>query len=385
MATNRTQAVPLCDIQASFQRFQPEIETALSRVLASGQVILGPEVAALEEEVAEYCGVRHAVGCSSGSDALLLALAGLGIGAGDEVIMPTFTFFATAGAVRRLGAWPVFVDIDPLTFNIDPGRIEERITDKTKAIIPVHLFGQCADMAPLREIADRYGLALIEDAAQAFGADDRERKAGSIGAAGCFSFYPTKTLGTFGDGGMVVTNDSGYAQRMANLRVHGMETRYHHTSLGWNARLDALHAAILRVKLPHVEGDIARRREAARRYRDLIVDQRLDDFLDRPVERFVARHTFNQYVVKVANGRRDSLMNHFKANGIGCEVYYPRPLHLQECLADLGHREGDFPVSEEMSRCVLALPIFPEITADQQAQVVECAAKLLRHSMRIAA
>jgi dTDP-4-amino-4,6-dideoxygalactose transaminase len=382
MTTDQTQAVPLCDIQASFRRFQAEFEAAIARVLASGHVILGPEVAALEREIADYCGVRHAVGCSSGSDALLLALAGLGIGPGDEVIMPPFTFFATAGAVRRLGAWPVFVDIDPLTFNIDPERIEERITDKTKAIIPVHLFGQCADMRPLQEIADRHGLALIEDAAQAFGADDRDRKAGAIGTAGCFSFYPTKTLGAFGDAGMVVTDDPGLAHRMASLRVHGMETRYHHTSLGWNARLDALHAAILRVKLPHVEEDVAKRREAARRYRDLIVDQRLEEFLGRPVERFVARHTFNQYVVKVANGRRDALLNHFKANGIGCEVYYPRPLHLQECLADLGHREGDFPVSEEMSQCVLALPIFPEITADQQSQVIDCAAKLLRHSLR---
>ena len=385
MATDRSQAVPLCDIQGSFQRFQPQIEAAISRVLASGQVILGPEVAKLEEEVADYCGVRHAVGCSSGSDALLLALAGLGIGPGDEVIMPPFTFFATAGAVRRLGAWPVFVDVDPLTFNIDPERVEERITDRTKAIMPVHLFGQCADMRPLQEIAERYGVALIEDAAQAFGADDRERKAGSMGAAGCFSFYPTKTLGTFGDGGMVVTNDAGLAQRMANLRVHGMETRYHHTSLGWNGRLDALHAAILRVKLPHVETDIEQRRQAAKRYRDLIANHRLGEFLERPVERFVARHTFNQYVVKVANGRRDALLNHFKANGIGCEVYYPRPLHLQECLADLGHREGDFPISEEMSQCVLALPMFPEITEEQQARVTECAAKLLRSRERLAA
>jgi dTDP-4-amino-4,6-dideoxygalactose transaminase len=330
MTTDQTQAVPLCDIQASFRRFQAEFEAAIARVLASGHVILGPEVAALEREIADYCGVRHAVGCSSGSDALLLALAGLGIGPGDEVIMPPFTFFATAGAVRRLGAWPVFVDIDPLTFNIDPERIEERITDKTKAIIPVHLFGQCADMRPLQEIADRHGLALIEDAAQAFGADDRDRKAGAIGTAGCFSFYPTKTLGAFGDAGMVVTDDPGLAHRMANLRVHGMETRYHHTSLGWNARLDALHAAMLRVKLPHVEEDIEKRRQAARRYRDLIVDNRLEECLGRPVERFVARHTFNQYVVKVADGRRDSLLGHLKANDIGCEVYYPRPLHLQE-------------------------------------------------------
>jgi dTDP-4-amino-4,6-dideoxygalactose transaminase len=385
MSMDRPQTIPLCDIQASFLRFRPEIEAAVSRVLASGQVVLGPEVTAFEREVAEYCGVAHAVGCSSGSDAILLALAGLGIGPGDEVILPPFTFFATAGAVRRLGAWPVFVDIDPLTFNIDADRIEERITGRTKAIMPVHLYGQCADMKPLEEIVENHGLALIEDAAQAFGADDRGRRAGSMGAAGCFSFYPTKTLGAFGEAGMVVTNDAALARQIARLRVHGMETRYHHSSLGWNARLDAIHAAMLRVKLPHVEKFIEQRRAAADRYKELIALNRLGELLGRPVERFVARHTFNQYVVKVADGRRDQLLNHFKANGIGCEVYYPRPLHLQECLAELGHRAGDFPISEEMSECVLALPMFPEITADQQARVIETAAALVRHSVRIAA
>ena len=385
MSHDRSGSVPLCDIQASYQRFRSEIEPAIARVMASGQVILGPEVAALEREVAAYCGVRHAIGCSSGSDALLLPLAALGVGSGDEVIMPPFTFFATAGAVRRLGATPVFVDIDPQTFNVDSDLVEEKVTPRTCAIMPVHLFGQCADMEPLQNLARRFGLALIEDAAQAFGADDRGQKAGSLGIAGCFSFDPTKTLGTFGDGGMVVTDDDDLASRMARLRVHGMEDRYHHTSLGWNARLDAIHAAILRVRLPHVEDDIQRRREAARNYREWIADHGLDDVLERPAERIDARHTFNQYVVKVADSRRDALVRHLKADGIGCEIYYPRPLHLQECLADLGYREGDFPVSEEMSRCVLALPMFPEILPDQQARVMGSIAEFMQPAARVAA
>jgi dTDP-4-amino-4,6-dideoxygalactose transaminase len=385
MSQDKANGVPLCDIQSSFGRFQEPIEAAIRRVLASGQVILGPEVATFEKEFADACGVGHAVGCSSGSDALLLALCGLGIGSGDEVIMPTFTFFATAGAVCRLGATPVLTDIDPATFNIDPEQVEALITPRTKAIIPVHLFGQCADMAALSEIAERRRLPLIEDAAQAFGADYAGQKAGSMGAAGCFSFYPTKTLGAFGDAGMVTTNNSALAAKISCLRTHGMETRYHHTMLGWNARLDAIHAAILRVKLPYVDQDIHTRRAAAHRYDDLIATRRLDDLIEIQRESVPARHTYNQYVIKVAKEQREGLIRHLKSNAIGCEVYYPRPLHLQECLAHLGYQVGDFPVSEEMSERVMALPMFPEITPDQQERVISTCARYLRQPVRMAA
>jgi dTDP-4-amino-4,6-dideoxygalactose transaminase len=374
--------VPLCDVQASFTGLRGSIEEAVRRVMASGQVILGPEVAALEREVAAECGVAHAVGCSSGSDALLLAVVGLGIGPGDEVIMPPFTFFATAGAVCRAGATPVFADVNANTFNIDPRLVEERITQRTKAIIPVHLYGQCADMDALQAIAERHCVALIEDVAQAFAADHRGRKAGSMGAAGCFSFYPTKTLGAIGEAGLVTTSNEALADRMASLRVHGMRERYIHSMMGWNARLDALQAAILRVKLPHVAEYVRLRQVAAARYDEMIFARKLDEFLDVPQQSHDAPHTFNQYVVKVAGGRRDELMRHLKAKGIGCEVYYPRPVHLQECLAHLGHRPGDFPVSEELSRSVLALPMFPEITTEQQARVIATCAAFLRMSNR---
>ena len=385
MTQDKPTPVPLCDIQGSFNRFRQPIEEAVQRVLASGQVILGPEVAAFEKEFAAACGVGHAVGCSSGSDALLLALAGLGIGPGDEVIMPTFTFFATAGAVCRLGARPVFADIDEATFNIDPNQVENLITPRTKAIIPVHLFGQCADMATLSEIAERHRLPLIEDAAQAFGAGHDGRKAGSMGAAGCFSFYPTKTLGAFGDAGMVTTNNAALASRMACLRVHGMETRYHHTMMGWNARLDAIHAAMLRIKLPYVEQDIQTRRAAARRYDHLISKRGLDGLMESQAENAGTPHTYNVYTVKVAAEQRDELVRHLKANGVGCEIYYPRPLHLQECLAYIGHAPGDFPISEEMSNRVVALPMFAEITPEQQDRVITTCARFLRQPARLAA
>jgi dTDP-4-amino-4,6-dideoxygalactose transaminase len=374
--------VPLCDVQASFTALHTSFEEAMRRVLASGQVVLGPEVAALEREVAAECRVSHAVGCASGSDALLLAIVGLGIGPGDEVILPPFTFFATAGAVCRAGATPIFADVDPNKFNIDPRHVEERITPRTKAIIPVHLYGQCADMDALQRIAERHRVALIEDAAQAIAAEHRGRKSGSMGAAGCFSFYPTKTLGAFGDAGLVTTNNPALAERMASLRVHGMRDRYVHTLMGWNARIDALQAAILRVKLPHVGQYVRARQAAAKRYDEMIFGRKLDELLEVPQQSHDTPHTFNQYVVKVGGGRRDELMQHLKANGIGCEVYYPVPLHLQECLAHLGHRRGDFPVSEDLSRCVLALPMFPEITSEQQQRVMAACANLLRTSKR---
>jgi dTDP-4-amino-4,6-dideoxygalactose transaminase len=378
-------SIPLCDLQAQYAELHPHIEAALARVLASGQVILGPEVAALEEEIARYCGTGYAVGCSSGTDALLLALHALGVGPGDEVIMPPFTFFASAGTVCRLGARPVFVDIDSATYNLDPYQVENKITERTRAIMAVHLFGQCADMEPLWGVAERHQLPILEDAAQAMGAEYQGKRAGTLGALACFSFYPSKNLSTYGDAGMVVTNDPEWAEHMACLRVHGMAPKYFHKHLGWNARLDALHAAILRVKLPYLDGWIAERQAAARRYDHLIEESHLGGFMQRPAVRPHGRHVFNQYVVRVADGQRDALVHHLKADQIGCEIYYPLCLHCQDCLAYLGYREGDFPVSEEASRCVLALPMYPELRLEQQQRVIQSCVRFLRHRSRMAA
>jgi len=380
-----TTGIPLCDLQAQYRALQPQLEEAALRVLRSGQVILGPEVAGLEQEVAAYCGTAHGVGCSSGSDALLLALAALGIGPGDEVILPPFTFFASVGAVCRLGARPVFADIEPLSYNLDPDRVAEKVTPRTRAIMVVHLFGQCAEMAPLQELAARHGLPIVEDAAQAIGAEYHGKRAGAMGEFGCFSFYPSKNLGTYGDGGLVVTNDAAGAERMRWLRNHGMEPRYYHKLIGWNARLDALQAALLRVKLPHLDRWTAARQAAAARYDALIEESGLTAFLQRPVVLPHRRHVFNQYVVRVAGGRRDALVSHLRGEKIGCEIYYPIALHLQECLAYLGHRAGDFPVSEAASHAVLALPMFPEITAEQQRRVIATITAFARSEGRIAA
>jgi len=377
--------VPLCDLQAQYRELRAEIEARVTGVLASGQVILGPEVAALEDEIAQYCGVAHGIGCSSGSDALLLALQALELGPGDEVVLPPFTFFATAGAVCRTGARPVFADIDPETWNLDPQKVEAALTPRTRAILVVHLFGQCAEMEPLWRLAERHDLILVEDAAQALGSEYQGKRAGSLGSLGCFSFYPSKNLGAYGDAGMVVTNDAEWAARMACLRVHGMEPKYYHRHLGWNARLDALQAAVLRVKLPHLDRWIEARQAAARRYDGLLDEYRLGGALSRPVVAPERRHTFNQYVVTVAGGQRDGLVRHLRADGIGCEIYYPVPLHLQECLSFLGHCEGDFPVSESASRSVLALPMYPELTAEQQRRVVQSCAAFLRPRARLAA
>ncbi len=385
MTASSTAGVPLCDIQAQYRELQPEFDAALARVLESGQVILGPEVAALEDEVARYCGVAYGVACGSGTDALSLALHALEIGPGDEVILPTFTFFATGGAVCRTGAKPVFVDIDPVTYNLDPFQVESKITPRTRAILPVHLFGQCADMEALWNIAERHDLVIIEDAAQSMGAEYQGKRAGSLGSMACLSFYPTNNLGGFGDGGMVVTGDPDWAERMKCLRVHGMEPKYHHKYLGWNARLDALQAAMLRVKLPHLDSRLEARQAAARRYDGLIEEHHLGHFLRRPVARPNRRHTFNQYVVRVTTGERDALVQWLKAERIGCEIYYPVPLHLQECLVHLGYRKGDFPASEEACGCVLALPMFPELTGEQQRRVIGSCAAFLRKRSRMAA
>ncbi|HEX8688467.1 MAG TPA: DegT/DnrJ/EryC1/StrS family aminotransferase, partial [Pyrinomonadaceae bacterium] len=349
-----------------------ELRAALGRVLDSQQFILGEDVRLLESELARYTRARHAVGCGSGSDALLLALLALDAGAGTEVVTTPFTFFATAGAVVRAGARPVFVDIEPRTYNIDPARVEEAVTGRTRALLPVHLYGQCAEMGEILRVAQGRGVRVIEDAAQAIGAEDaRGRAAGAAGDAGCFSFYPTKNLGAAGEAGLVTANDAGLAERLRRLRVHGGATEYHHDEVGFNSRLDTFQAAVLRVKLPHLDAWSDARRERAGDYTRLMGEAGLSEFVTPPYVLEGARHIFHQYVVRVPAARRDALLEHLRANGVGTKVYYPVPLHLQPCFAYLGYREGDFPESERAARETLALPMFPELTRGQQEYVVE--------------
>ncbi len=376
--------IPLCDLRSQYQQLRPELLAAVARVLDSGQVVLGPEVEQFEAAVAASIGVPHAVGCASGSDALSLALAALEIGPGDEVIVPPFTFYATAGAVIRCGATPVFADIDPVSYNIDPERVAQAITPRTKAIMPVHLYGQLADMQALQALAARHHLPLIEDAAQAIGADYQGRQAGQFGVLACFSFYPSKNLATYGDAGLVTTSDPDLARRLKALRVHGMEVRYQHRYRGWNARIDPLHAAMLSVKLPHLPEWLAGRQAAAKRYDALIQSAGLDGLLTRPVTLPGYRHVFNQYQLRVAGGQRDALMQHLKSQQIGCEIYYPIPIHRQESMQHLDYRQGDFPVSEAASEEVLALPMFPEISEAQQTRVVDTIASFTQQQRRAA-
>jgi dTDP-4-amino-4,6-dideoxygalactose transaminase len=363
--------VPLLDLHAEYESVRAETLRAVERVLESQQFILGPEVAALEEEIARYCGARFAVGCASGSDALLLALMALDIGAGDEVITTPYSFFATASAITRLGARPVFVDIEPGTYNLNVSRIEEAVTPRTRAIMPVHLYGQPAEMRALMEIGRRHNLAIVEDAAQAIGAEDNSVRAGSIGAMGCFSFYPTKNLGGAGDGGLVTTNDEQLAERLRILRAHGMEPKYFHKEVGINSRLDSLQAAILRVKLPHLDEWSDARKRNADRYRELFRDAGLAEEVGLPLERPDVRHIYNQFVIRVDGERRNALREHLKDDEIGTEIYYPVPLHLQECFAELDYRRGEFPESEKAARETLALPVYPALTLEQQRHVVE--------------
>src|SRR5215210_7761117 len=364
--------VPLLDLKQQHAALRDELSAALNRVLDSQQFILGEDVRLLEAELARYTGAGHAVGCGSGSDALLLALLALDVGAGAEVVTTPFTFFATAGAVVRAGARPVFVDIEPRTYNIDPARVEGAMTERTRALLPVHLYGQCAEMDEMLSVAARRGVHVIEDAAQAIGAEDgKGRSAGSMGDVGCFSFYPTKNLGAAGEAGLLTTNDAGVAERLRRLRVHGGATEYHHDEVGFNSRLDTLQAAVLRVKLPHLDAWSDARRERAETYTRLLEEAGLAEFVTPPHVRPGARHIFHQYVLRVHGGRRDALAEHLKANGVGTKVYYPVPLHLQPCFANLGYREGDFPESERAARETLALPMFPELTAGQQGYVVE--------------
>ncbi|MBN1916970.1 MAG: DegT/DnrJ/EryC1/StrS family aminotransferase [Verrucomicrobia bacterium] len=426
MSAKQQTPVKFFDLQAQFGTIRNEAMAAIHEVVESQQFILGPKVAELEARMADYCGCAHAVGVSSGTDALLVALMALGIGPGDEVITSTFSFFASAGSIYRLGAKPVFVDIDPETYNVDPAKVEAAITPRTKAIMPVHLFGQCADMTAVMEIASKRGIPVVEDAAQAIGAEQAGKRAGSFGAFGCFSFFPTKNLGAFGEGGMITTNDKELADRARMLRHHGDRGRYDHVLVGGNFRLQALQAAVLLVKLGHLDEWTVQRQTNASLYRKLLAEAGLvqscdgaartdvgrgplapprlaaerdsspktggargprptspDDtavagsrgaFVTLPAER-PGRHTYNQFVIEV--GRRDALCAFLNERGIGHSIYYPVPLHLQPCFSALGYKLGDFPLAERACSRVLALPIYPELPSGAAERVVEAIAEFL--------
>jgi len=368
--------VPFFDLKSQSLSLKNDIQSAIDEVFETQQFIMGPQVQTLEKTIAQYCQTQYAIGVASGSDALLLALMALGIGPGDEVIMPPFTFFATAGSVLRIGAIPVFVDIDSDTYNIDPTKIEEKITPKTKAIMPVHLFGQCADMDPILQISNAKQIPVIEDAAQALGSvyhpnsSSTGRRAGQMGNLGCFSFYPTKNLGAFGDAGMVVTNDPTLAEKVRLLRVHGSQPKYYHKWIGINSRLDTIQAAILLVKFRYLEKWTEARQRHAQKYGELFQDICSNvEALKLPAIQYQNRHIFNQYVIRVP--KRDPLQKFLSEEGIGTDIYYPLPLHLQECLSFLNYRQGDFPVAEKASGETLALPIYPELTEAQQERVVD--------------
>lgn len=362
--------VPLLNLQLQYASVRDDVRQAVERVFDSQRFVLGDEVRSLEASIAEYVETKHSITCASGSDALLLALMALDVGAGDEIITTPFTFFATGAAIARSGARPVFVDIDPRTYNLDASPVSDLINSRTKAILPVHIYGQCAAMDPLLAISEGRGVPIIEDAAQAIGATDRGRKAGSMGLMGTFSFYPTKNLGGAGDGGILTTSDDDVAQRLRRLRNHGGATEYQHEEVGINSRLDELQAAVLNVKLPHLDTWSDERARKADIYDELLSKAHLDFELVPPARREGARHIFHQYVIRVP-GHRDALMEHLKDQGVGTKVYYPIPLHRQECFADLGYKEGEFPEAERAARETFALPIYPELTESQQAYVVE--------------
>jgi len=373
-------SVPLLDLQRQYQQIRQEVLAAIERVCASQHFALGPEVEAFEREIAAFTGASAAVGCASGTDALWLALLAAGVQPGDPVITTAFSFFASASSIVRAGGRPVLVDIDPETLNIDPHCVREELTagtNKARAVLPVHLYGQCADMDALQPIADEFGLAVVEDAAQAIGAKWRERSAGALGVTAAFSFYPTKNLSAYGEAGLVTTSDLGRVQRMKALRNQGSPRRYHHEEIGWNCRMDAIQAAVLRVKLPYVERWNQHRRERAAQYDRLLVAAGFGSGGSSPLRRLrvspEAHHVFHQYVIRVE--RRDELRTFLTERKIGTEVYYPLPLHLQPCLAYLGYSQGDLPESERAAREALALPIFPELKEDEQGWVVESIAE----------
>ena len=380
--------VPLLDLKAQYGAIKAELDDAVARVMESQLFILGPQVRECEEAIARYCGCAHGVGVSSGTDALLICLMAEGIGPGDEIITTPFTFFATAGSIARVGARPVFVDIDPVSYNLDVAQIEAKVTPRTRAIIPVHLYGQMADMDAVMQVAKQHGLIVIEDAAQAIGAEHRGRRAGSVGHYGCFSFFPSKNLGGAGDGGMVVTQDSQRAEKLACLRAHGAEPKYYHQVIGGNFRLDSLQAAVVSVKLQHLDSWTAGRQRNAERYNQLLAETGLPiadtaAYASKPspppclyVPKVVTdRHIFNQYVIRT--GRRDELKAALQEKGVGTEIYYPVPLHLQECFAYLGYKAGEFPESECAARETLALPIYPQLSEPQARHVAQSIAEFL--------
>ncbi|MBP8637803.1 MAG: DegT/DnrJ/EryC1/StrS family aminotransferase [Dictyoglomi bacterium] len=356
--------IPGFDLKRQYQMIKPEINGVIQSVLDGGQFILGENVSLLEEEIANYCGVKHAIGVASGTDALLLSLRACGIGPEDEVITTPFTFFATAEVISNLGAKPVFVDIEPETFNIDIEKIEKSITKKTRAIIPVHLFGQICDMDQIMNLKEKYNLFIIEDACQAIGAVYKDKKSGSMGNTGCFSFFPTKNLGGYGDGGMITTDNDELKEKLFLLRGHGSKKKYYHDELGYNSRLDELQAAILRVKLRYLDTWISRRQELANLYTSLLFD--IPDVIT-PVVKGDRTHTFHQYVIRAKD--RDSLQKYLSDSGIGSAIYYPLPLHLQKVYRYLGYKPGDFPQAEKASGEVLALPMWPELKNEEAEEV----------------
>ncbi|MBC8278111.1 MAG: DegT/DnrJ/EryC1/StrS family aminotransferase [FCB group bacterium] len=362
--------VPLLDLKAQYRAIKDDIDKRVAEVFESQYFINGPQVKECEAEIAGYCKTEFATGVSSGTDALLISLMVAGVGEGDEVITTDYSFFATAGCVSRTGAKPVFVDIDPVTFNIDPKLIEEKITEKTKAIIPVHLYGQVADMDPIMAIAEKHNLTVIEDGAQAIGAEYKGHRAGSIGHFGCFSFFPSKNLGTSGDGGIVVTKDPALQEKLQIYRNHGSKPKYYHKFIGGNFRLDTIHAAVVLAKLPHLDDWSEARKTNADNYRRLFEESGIigNGVIVLPAE-VESRHIYNQFIVRVE--KRDELRAYMQKNGVGCEVYYPVPFHLQECFADLGCGPDDFPESTKAANETIALPIYPELTAEQMAYTVD--------------
>lgn len=371
-------AVPLLDLKAQYATIKEEILREISEISDSQYFILGPKVEKFETEAAAYCGSKFSVGVTSGSDALIIALMVEGVGPGDEVITSPFTFFATVGAIVRVGATPVFADIDPATYNIDPAKIAEKVTPRTKAIIPVHLFGQAADMDPIMEIAKKHNLIVIEDACQAIGSEYKGRRVGSIGDYGCFSFFPSKNLGCFGDGGLVTCNDPEKAKLLKIFRNHGQSGTYMHEYVGGNFRLDALQAGILSVKLPYLDGWSEARQHNAAEYDKLFAAAKLEGKVSLPkMADYPVRHIYNQYCIEIAGGKRDALVAHLRGLGIGCAVYYPLSLHLQKCFENLGGKPGDYPKSEAATGRIMALPIYPESTSEQRRAVVDAIAAFL--------
>ena len=377
-------AVPLLALDRQYAALREQIREAINRVCDSGRFVLGPDVADLEAELAKALGVPHVISCASGSDALLLALMALDVGTGDEVIVPSYTFFATASAVTRLGAVPIFADIDPVTYLVDPRDIEKKISSRTRAIVPVHLFGRTADMDAIGPIAVKAGLPIVEDAAQSILSTWHGRCSGSLGDVGCFSFYPTKNLGGAGDGGFLTTTRDDVAKSLRLLRVHGMEPRYYHEVIGINSRLDSIQAAVLRVKLPHLDSWTTARQMNAARYQEIFSEYDLASRVAVPGDEPRGRHVWNQFVIRVLDDSRDALRAHLAKHGVGTEIYYPVPLHLQKCFTHLGWAKGDLPETERAAEQTLALPIFPELDSAEQRTVVARIAEFFSATTRTA-